>query len=244
MCFFVLNFVVMLRIRILFLLLMLTCGKLFANSVVELDVVFKDSTIQCRYLYVLVPEANDTLAVFDSLSFNGKNRVSLFYSAGFDGKNLLSIVDSGGVHIKSKPFMTSPRRTVFSVVVGRRQIEVTGKDYLYLRKNDNERSYYVFLFIFVIIKILITIIFGFASKQRKRIVAIASGAFLISAFIDWLFPIDYLYRFLMILLAEYLAIALTGHRFISWLRAAMLVLTVNIIGFGMIAILYLLYVFW
>ena len=233
-------------LRFCFLLLMFSCGKEFSVINVELDIVFSDSTVH-RYLYVLgsgAKELNDTLAVFDTLSFNGQNRVSLFYTVRSGGKNMLSMVDSSGLQVESKPFRVSPRRTTFTVVVRQHQIEVTGKDYHYLRKNDDERSYYVFLFIFVTVKILITTVLGFTTKQRKRIVAIAFGAFLLSAFIDWLFPLNYLYRFLMIVLAEYLPIALIGHRFISWMRAAMLVLTVNMIGFGMIAVLYLLYVFW
>jgi len=237
----------MLRISSLVLLLMFACGNAFAGVGVELDVVFRDSTVQCRYLYVLGHDAkgvNDTLAVFDSLSFYGQNRVSLYYTVRSGGKNMLSVVDTSGLQVKSKPFKASQGRTTFTVVVDQYQIEVTGKDYHYLRKNDDERSYYVFLFIFVVIKFLITSIFGFATNQRKRIIAIASGAFLLSAFIDWLFPLNYLYRFVMILLAEYMLIALVGRRLISWLQAAMLVLTVNMVGFGMIAILYLLYVFW
>jgi hypothetical protein len=237
----------MLRTGALLLLLMFTCGKSLAGIGVELDVVFSDSTVQCRYFYVLIPNAvgaNDTLAVFDSLSFNGQNRVSLFYSVRSGGKNMLAMIDSAGVQAESKPFKVSPKRTTFDVVVGQRQIEVTAKDYLYLRKNNNERSYYVFLVIFLSVKFLITAVFVLSSKQRKRIIAISCGAFLLSAFIDWLFPLNYLYRFFIIILVEYLLISLIGHKFISWLRAAMLVLTVNIAGFGMIAILYLLYVFW
>jgi len=226
------------------LLLMLACGKMFG---VELDVVFRDSTVQCRCLYVLSPAADgtkDTLAIFDSLSFNGKNRVSLFYSVPYVEKNTLLMIDSAGMQVESNPFKPSPRRTSFAVVIGRQQIEVFAKDYLYLRKNENEQSYFVFLLFFFIVKLIITVIFVFTSKLPGHIISIASGAFLISAFIDWLFPVNYLYRFLMIILAEYLLIALVGRKSISWLQTAMLVLIVNIAGFGIIGILYLLYVFY
>ena len=229
-----------------FLLLILTCGKVFANIDVELDVV-RDSTVQCRNLYVLCPAADgtsDTLAIFDTLYFNGNNRVSLFYSVDADGINILSMVDSAGVHVASKPFRVSPRRTTFAVVIGQQQIEVGAKDYLYLRKNENEYSYYVFLLIFFVVKLLMTMIFVYTSKLPKRNVSIASGAFILSAFIDWLVPLNYLYRFLMIVLTEYILIAYVGRKSISRLRAAMLVLLVNIAGFGIIAALYLLYVFW
>ena len=237
----------MLRICSVFLLLSLTCGKSFAGVGVELDVAFSDSTAQYRYLYVLAPGVeglNDTLAVFDSLSFYRQNRVSLFYSARFEGKNIVSLVDSGGVHLESKPFRVSPRRTTFSVVVGQEQINVSNRDFLYPQKNDDEHSYYAFLLIFFTVKILITVIFIFASKVPKRIITVAAGAFLLSSLVDWLFPLNYLYRLLMTMLVEYLLIALVGGKSISWLRAAMLVLAVNLAGFGTIVILYLLHVFW
>ena len=235
----------------LFLLLTLVCGKMFANIGVELDVAFSESadssTVQYRNLYVLCPApdgTNDTLAIFDTLYFNGRNRVSLFYSVCSGGKNTLSMVDSAGVHVESKPFRVTPKRTTFSVVVGQQQIDVVAKDYLYLRKKDNEQSYYVFLMIFFVVKLLLTVIFVFASKLPRRNIFIASGAFLLTAFIDWFLPFNYLYRFLMIVLAEFLLIALIGRKSISLLRAAMLALIVNIAGFGIIASLYLLYVFW
>jgi len=230
---------------------MLACGKMFASIGVELDIVFRDyadsSSVQYRNLFVLCPAADgtsDTLAIFDTLYFNGKNRVSLFYSVHSDGKNILSIVDSAGVHVESKPFKVSPKRTTFSVVVRQQQIEVFAKDYLYLRKKEDEHSYYVFLLIFFSVKLLITVFFVFVSKLPRRNISIASGAFILTAFIDWLFPLNYLYRFLIIILAEYLLITLVGRKSISWMRSAVLVLLVNIAGFGIIAVLYLLYVFW
>ena len=246
-CFFAFHFAVMIRIGVLCMLLLFACGKAFSGIGVELDVAFEDSTVHCRYLYVLaigVDGQNDTIAIFDTLSFNGQNRISLFYTAPSSGKNMLSMVDSAGVTVQSKPFILSPRRTTFDVVVGKQQIKVINYDYHYLRKDGNESSFYVFLTIFFIIKTLITIIFVLVSKQRKRIITIASGAFLLCAFIDWLSPLNYLYRLLIIILTEYLMIKLIGFKYISWLRAALLVLIVNIVGYGIIAILNLTYVFW
>jgi len=229
------------------LFLIFTFEKAFAGIGVELDVVFNDSTVQCWHLYVLrhdTKKANDTLAVFDTLSFIGQSRVSLFYSVGSARKNILSMVDSDGVHVESKPFSVSPWQTVFTVGIGQHQIFVTGKDFLYPRKKENEHSYIVFLLIFFAVKSLIVAIFNTVLKLLKRNIFIATGAFLLSAFIDWLLPINYLYRFLIIMLTEYLLIALVGCKSISWLRAAMLVLIINIVGYGIITILYLLYVFW
>ena len=232
--------------NVLFLLLTLVCGKAFAGVGVELDVVFGDS-VQCRYLYVFSPNAggtNDTLAVFDTLAFNGHDRVSLFYTASSGRKNILSMVDSSGLHIESDLFSITPRRTTFVAVVGYGQIKVTHKDYLYLLKNEDERSYFIFLMIFFVVKIIISAIFVFSSKLPKRLISIASGAFLLSAFVDWFLPMYYLYRFLIMAFAEYLLVATVGRKSISWLRAAMLILVVNIAGFGIIAFLYLGFVFW
>ena len=235
------------RVCSLFLLLIFSCSELLANIGVELDVSFRDSTVQCRYLYVLSPNTggtNDTLAVFDSLSFNGQNRVSLFYAASPAEDNMLLMADSSGMQIESKLFRVSHRRTTFDVIVGKQQIKVTNKDYLYPQKNEDERSYFIFLTIFLVVKILITAIFVFTTEHPKRIVSIASGAFLLSAFVDWFFPLHYLCRFLITMVVEYLLIAFVGHRSISWLWSALLVLLVNVIGFGFITVLYLLYVFW
>jgi hypothetical protein len=137
-----------------------------------------------------------------------------------------------------------PHRTTFDVVVGKQQIKVTNTDYRYLQKNGDKSSFFVFLTIFFTVKVLITTFFVVLTKQRKRIIAIASGAFLISALIDWCFPLNYLYRLIIIVIAEYLMIKLIGLKYISWFRTAALVLTVNLAGFGVIAILYLCYVFW
>jgi len=187
---------------------------------------------------------NDTLAIFDTLSFNGNKRASLFYSVHSEGKNRLLLVDSDGSQVESNSFKVSPRRTTFSVAVGEQHIEIAGKDYLYLRKNENEQSYYVFLLIFFFVKLLITVVFVLLSKLPGHVISIAAGAFLLSAFIDWLFPLNYLFRVLMTSLAEYLLIAFIGRKSISWLKAVMLVLVVNLAGAGIIVILYLLYVFW
>lgn len=238
------DFVVMSRS---FLLLIFVCQNVFADIGVELDVVFRDSTLHCQYLYVLAPNAggtNDTIAVFDTLSFDGQNRVSLFYPVCSDGKNMLSMVDSSGLHIESHLFGVSPRRTTFVVIARQQQLKVTGKDYLYPLKNEDERLYFTFLLIFFVVKVFISALFIFSSKLPKRLISIASGAFLLSVFVDWFLPINYLYRFVATALAEYLLIATIGRKSILWLRSIALVLTVNIAGFGIIAILYLLFVFW
>ena len=154
------------------------------------------------------------------------------------------MVDSAGANIVSPPFRVSPRHTVFAVVVGQQQIEVAGKDYLYLRKNENEQSYYVFLLIFFVVKLLMTTVVVLISKLPKRVIPIAFGAFLFSAFLDWLFPLNNLYRLLLMMLAEYLLITLVGRRYISWLRSILLVLVVGMAGFGIIVFLYIIYVFW
>ena len=241
------DFIVMLRICIVIISLMLYGGTLFASVGVELDVSFRDSTVRCQNMYVLSPSLErmyDTLAIFDTLSFNGQNRVSLFYSANPDTQHRIAIVDTSGIEISSRYFTVSPQRTTFAVYIGQQSIRVINSDFIYPQKNDDERSYFVFLFIFFVIKILITSIFIFSSKLPKRLISAASGTFLLTAFIDWLFPLHYLSRFFITLLTEYLLIAYIGRVSISWWKAAILVLFVNIIGFGLITTLYLLFVFW
>ena len=245
----------MLRICTLFLLLTFHGGMLFANIDVELDVVFKDTTVQCRYLYVLSQdryEIRDTLAVFDTLSFKRNDRVSLFYTVENDKTNILLMVDSAGMVIESKPFRIFSGRVlrtrnapaVFTVVIEHEKISVANKNYLYLKKNENLTSYLAFLFIFLTVKLLITTYFVLLSALPKRIIAFASCFFILTAFIDWFIPLYYIYRFFITILAEFLLISVIGRKFISWLQAAMLILIVNIAGFGIIAFMYILYVFW
>jgi len=237
----------MLRIGNLLLLFALACGQVFSNNVIELDVVIRDSTLQIQRLYVLqiidAEDRVDTLAAFDTLSFNRQNRVSLFYTVNHAGKNMLSLIDSNGERIESKSFTVSPHRIVFLTVIDQQQIAVSNKTFLYTLKNEDEKSYYAFLLIFFTVKILITALFVFLSSLRKRNVAIAAGTFLLSAFIDWLFPINYLYRLLMTMIVEYLLIAIIGRKHISKVQAAILVLFVNVFGFGMIALFYITYTF-
>jgi hypothetical protein len=234
------------RIYTLLLIGMFACAKAFAGIDVELEVVFRDSVPQCCYLYVLSPNAgtNDTLAVFDTLSFDGRSRISLFYTAAAGSNQFLSLVNPDGQHRQSRMFKVLPQRTGFVVMVGQRRINIINTDYLYPRKNGDERSYFVFLLFFFAVKFCIVVAFVFTAQLPRRNIAISSGAFLLSAFIDWMLPIPYLYRFLMMVLAEYLLIALVGRRSVSWFRAALLVLVVNMVGFGLITSLYLWFVFW
>ena len=227
----------------LFLFTLFIFGNMFAEANVELDVVFSDSTVQCKYLYVLGANTGDTLAVFDTLSFNRQNRVSLFYTANKGGKNILLLVDSEGALSESKPYNIM-YSNVFSVAVGKEQISVNKRDFLYFRKNSDNKSYFVFLLFFFTVKSLITFFFVFLSALHRRVAAFASGAFLLSALIDWFFPLHYFYRLFVTLLAEYLFIAILGRKSISWLWTAILVMVVNFVSFGIIAFLFILHALW
>ena len=230
--------------RKLILFLLFACGTTFANIDVELDVILGDSTVQCRYLYVLSPAESagryDTLVAFDTLSFNAQRRMSLFYSVKTDKEHILSIVDSAGMFIESKPFAVTSQRAAYTVVVDREKISVTSNDYYYPQQNED----FIYLMVFFGVKFLMTIIFVMSSKFPKRIVSIASGAFLLSALIDLHFDISYLYRFLLILLADYLLIAFVARKSISPLWASIFVLTVNLAGYGVAMFLYLFYVYY
>lgn len=232
----------------IFVLSVFSVHDTLAGFGVELDIVFRDSIQDYRFLYVLGNDpqsgTNDTIAVFDSLSFNQQHRTSLFYTAPQKQENWLSFMDANGENLESKTFVVSPLRTTFAVVVGSHQIKVAPKDFLHPQKDEDERSYFSFLFIFFLVKLLIAVLFIFSNKLPKRLISIASGAFLLSGFIDWYVPLHYFFRFLMVLVLEFLLISLVGRKSISWLQSLLLVIIVNVIGFGIISGIYLLYVFW
>ena len=225
------------------LLLTLFCGNVFAEIDVELDVV---TNVQCKYLYVISKDIkenrSDTIARFDSLSFN-EMRASLFYTVRKRGVNIISIVDFDGATIESKPFKVSRGNNVFSVIVEQQSIKINRKNYLYPLKNDDDKSYYVFLLIFFTVKMLIAVVFIFLAKLPKLNIVTASGAFLLSAFIDWLLPINYLWRILLMIVTEFLLIAFFGRERITPLGTLKLVLVINAIGFGIISLLYFSYTF-
>jgi hypothetical protein len=222
-------------------------GKVLADFDVELDVFFKDSTLNGRYLYVLEfsqGKSADTLAVFDSLAFNRQDRISLFYNSEQIRETKLVYIDTSGLNLNSKIFKPSPGRTTFAVSINRQNIKIVNKDFAYPQKNEDEQSYLYYLSIFVFVKILIAMVFIFASTLPKRLISISSGTFLLSVLIDWNLPLHYFIRFLITALAEFLLISLIGRKHISWLQSVLLVIIVNIAGFGIILGGYLLYVFW
>jgi len=252
MCFFVFFFEEMFRIfGIVFFVALLTSSfgrEHLEKTDVELDVVFVDTTFFVKYLYVISSEINgatgDTLALFDTLSFNRHDRVSLFYSVSNKRNSIISIVDSDGIQIESKPFRIRTTRrnlpAVFAVVVENRQVTVAKRDYLHFQKKGSLG----FLVIFVSVKFLIMLCFVMLSTLPKRTIAVASIAFFASGVINWLIPHYFAYKILIYIPLEYLTILLIGRKFISWLPAAFLVLAVNISGLGVIALLYLIHMFW
>ena len=238
---------IMMRHCILCFLFSLACGRLSAGVDVELDVAFGDSTFRCKCLYVLrsgADGASDTLAVFDTLSFSRQNRISLFYTAPAGRENMISAVDSGGNVRTSSLFGISPQRTTFTVFIGPQNIRVSVRDYLYPLKNEHKESYFFFLLIFFAVKICLAIACIFVAKLSKRLIPVAAGTFLLSAFIDWLLPMNYIFRFLLVMTVEFLLITMGGRKHVSLLRAALLAPVVNVVGFGIIAAAYLFYVFW
>ncbi len=224
------------------------CGKSFAGIEVELDVTFPDSTRHPQFLYVLgfESEANaDTLAVFDSLSFTGHHQISLFFTVPHKQEiQLVTVVNGDDQGTESRLFKVSFWRTTFVVSIDEYQIDVMLKDYLYPQKNEDDYSYFWFLLIFVVVKTFIAVIFLVLRKMPKRLIPISSGTFMLSAFIDWFIPLNYVIRFLITTLVEFLLIALVGHKSISWLQTALLIIIVNVVGFGLIFIAYFGYVFW
>ena len=227
---------------------------MWANVDVELDVVFKDTTVQCRYLYVISLDrqgTGDTIAIFDTLSFKRHEGVSLFYSVENDETNILVIIDTAGMVIQSKPFRILSGKfirnrnvpAVFTVVIGKEQIAVANKKYRYLESYENKSMYFVFMLLFITVKLLIAISFSLLSELHRRIILIASGAFLFTALMVWFIPLYHIYRLFITIFTEYLLIAVIGRKYISWLLAAILILIVNLAGFGIITLMYIFYVF-
>jgi len=134
------------------------------------------------------------------------------------GKNKLSMTDFNGLQFESKPFIVSLQRSLFMITVDQQQISVAKKNFIYPKKTENEKSYFVFLLIFFFVKVFISTILILFSKFPKRVIAIVSGAFLISSFIDWYFPVYYLYRLVITMLVEYILIAIVGRKHISCYR--------------------------
>ena len=226
------------------LLLTLFCGKLYGSIDVELDVLFGDSTVNCRCMYVICIDDNDTIAAFDTLSFFGYDRASLFYRMNGDGKDKLILLYNDSVLVESNIFEVLARRAVFDVVIWRDKISVSAKDYLYPRKNNNKYSYFIYLLIFFAIKTLLTALYIFIIPLAKRNILIASGVFLISSLIDWSLPVHFFFRFVLTVALEYIMISLIGRKSITWGWSAVLVLLVNISGAGIIALLYFFFSFW
>ncbi len=235
------------RLGVVLLLLSALCEKALAGFGVELDMVFKDSTYQCHFLYVLSPNStgtNDTLVSFDSLAFNRQQRVSLFFNIPQEQKIKLLMYDTDGHVLESKLFKASPQRTIFRVTVHQHRVKITHKDFLYPQKNEDTKSYFFFLWIFFVFKMLVSGIYILAARLPLRLMAVTSGTFLLSSLVDWFLPLSYIYRLCITALFEFLIIAFVGRKSISWIRVAILVFILNITGFGLIFFSYLWYVFW
>lgn len=223
------------------------CGNIFAGLNAELDVVFEEPGQQCRFMYILSPDIegkSDTLAIFDSLAFNRQQRVSLFFPIPQKREIKVSILTAGGQRMESGLFGVSPRQTTFAVSVNSKRIKITGKDFLYPQKNEDERSYVIFSLIFFIVKMLISSVYISVTRLPKPLLAITSGIFILSAFIDWFFPMNYYCRFLFAALFETLLLKVAGRASITWRHTILLATIVNIIGFGIIFALYFMYVLW
>lgn len=226
---------------------LILCENIFAGSNAELDVVFEEPGQQCQLMYILSPDIegkSDTLAIFDSLAFNRQRRVSLFFSIPQKREIKVSILTAGGQRIDSRLFEASPRQTAFAVSVNSKRIKIAGKDFFYPQKNEDERSYVIFSLIFFIVKMLISSVYISAARLPKPLLAVTSGIFILSPFIDWFFPMNCYRRFLFAALFETLLLKVAGRASITWKHTILLATIVNIIGFGIIFALYFLYVLW
>jgi hypothetical protein len=224
-------------------LFLLSCGTSFAGFNIELDVFSQENAASVRFLHVLAAH-NDTLTVFDSLAFGKQNRSSLFFATPQPQTIKIVALTTDEQSVESEWFEVSPRRTTLLVTIQNDKIDVSAKDFRYPRKNENENSYFVFLLIFLLVKLLITILYMSAFRMPKQLIQSISGAFLFSGVIDWIFPVSYLFRILMIMFVECFLIYFSSRKVISLLQTAILSIVVNIAGSGLIALIYMAYVFW
>ncbi|MDR1866325.1 MAG: hypothetical protein LBR08_12235 [Bacteroidales bacterium] len=237
------KYVRMLRKWAATVILPLYCGGLFAAEEVELEVVFPDDAAQCRFLYVLAETGGDTLAVFDTLSFGRQRRSSLFFPMPRRQSVKLVAVTAGGRHLESRPARVSSHRTTFLATVGDDAIHLSVKDFLYPRKNDSEQAYLVFLLIFFAVKLSLAALFAVVFRLPKTALYAVCGMFMISGLIEWNLPLDYLLRMLVLIALEWIFISIGARKIISPRQTLAMVTTVNIAAFGLIAAVYLAYVF-
>jgi hypothetical protein len=228
------------------LLLFLSC-KIFAGFTIELDVTFNEDSLHYQNIFVIAPdmeEAGDTITIFNSMAFKGQLQTSLFFTASQKQEIKITAVTSDGKEAESRSFQISPQRSTFSVLIDAEKIKVRTKDFLYPQKNDDEKSYFVFLLIFFIVKLLIACIYIFLTKLPKRLISISAGIFLFSGFFEWVLPVNYLIRFFIIALIEFLLIIIFAKKDLTWIQSIILIIIVNLAGFGIIVLSYLIYVFW
>ena len=223
-------------------ILLAGCWNASALSI-ELDIMFTDSARHYQYLCIL-DRNNDTLSISDSLAFNGTEGVSLFYQIAPEKEIKISATDTDNHSIESPFFKVSSRRTTFLVVFQDQYIDVSVKDFLYPIKGDKEESYLWFLLIFFVVKFIIALIYILANRIPASSLYIVAGVFILSSFISWLVPLNYIIRLGIVVLTEFTVIILFTWKKTSILHISLLVLINNLASFGLISFMYLLYTFW
>jgi hypothetical protein len=217
-----------------------------AETVVELNVAFRDSTVRCGGVCVLAAGvAGDTLVVFDSLSFRGMEEVSLFYDIVANGVHRLLVYDTDGAEMESNTFRVSHRRTAFSVLIGKGSVRVSGMPYLFPRRVGARYPFLSFLLVSFLFKIVFSTVFVLisgvlTSGQRFRLVWVAGVAFLLSAPIGWLLPAPHLLRLLIIMAVDWGVIVLLCRGYVGRRMAMRMVMVVGVPVYGLIAVSHLL----
>jgi hypothetical protein len=178
------------------------------------------------------------------LSFETPDRSTLYFSADNNQEIKLIMLTAGWQRMESETFTVSPQQSTLLVTVENDEISISAKDFRYPEKDSNENSYFVFLLIFFAVKLLISIAYIFAFRLPKQLFSIAAGIFLLSAFIDWTLPIHFLLRLASVIAFEFGLFFFTSRKIFPLLHNIVMTIAVNIAGFGLIMLAYLIYVFW
>ncbi|MDR0713574.1 MAG: hypothetical protein LBF89_04855 [Bacteroidales bacterium] len=226
--------------KILQVMICLALCESLAGRTVELNVAACD-TIRYRFLYVINTAGNDTIAAFDSLSFDRKEN-SLYFNCEDEPTLRICIVTDRQSAV-SESFTVFSQHTLFYVSLQDDMVNVSIENFQYPQNEENKSAYFVFLLIFFTVKWSISATYIFVMRLPKRLLSVAAGTFLLSAFIDWYLPVNYLFRLPILAFAE-CGLFLTAWKILPLKHNILMVSGANIAGFGLIILLYLLFIFW
>ncbi|MDR1667599.1 MAG: hypothetical protein LBS03_07920 [Bacteroidales bacterium] len=227
-------------IPLLQIIIWLMLCKNVTGRTVELNMISSDTT-RFRLVYVVDVVGGDTLAAFDSLAFDRQRNI-LYFSC--EGEQIVRIfaLTSGQQFVESESFTLFLQHTTFYALLQRDEINVSIEDFQY-PQNEEKENYFIFLLIFFTVKWSISAVYIFVMRLPKSLLAVAAGAFLLSAFIDWNLSVGYLFRLLILMFVE-CGLFLTARKILPLKHNIPMVAGANLSGFGLIMLAYLVFIFW